>query len=222
LVGGRRLKKVVILGAGGFSREVLWIFRDVNEVQREWEVLGFIDENEQNHGNILCELPILGGFDWFKKGVSREISAICAVGSPQTRKRMVEKAKAIDLKFCSIIHPSVKMSKYVEVGEGTIIASGNNLTTQIKIGNHVMVNMDCTISHDSIIEDYCTIAPGVRVSGNVHLEKGVDFGTGSVIIQGVSVGAWSIIGAGAVVIRDVPSHVTAVGVPADVIKHHND
>jgi len=214
------LKKVVILGAGGFAREVLLIFKDANVVNREWEVLGFIDENEENQGVFLCDLPILGGFDWFENGRSSDISAICAVGSPQIKRKMVEKANDIDLKFCSIIHPSAKMSKYVEVGEGTIIAAGNILTTQIKIGSHVIINLDCTIGHDSVIEDYCTVAPGVHISGNVHLEKGGDFGTGSVIIQGITIGAWSIIGAGAAVVNDIPSHVTAVGVPAKVIKEH--
>lgn len=212
------MKKVVILGAGGFAREVLWVFRDANEENREWEVLGFIDENMDNQGKVLCDLPILGGFDWFKSNKYSDISAICAVGSPQIKKKMVEKTNDIGLKFCSIIHPSVKMSKYVEVGKGTIITAGNILTSQIKVGNHVIINLDCTIGHDSIIEDYCTVAPGVHISGNVHLEKGVDFGTGAVIIQGVTVGAWSIIGAGAAVVSDIPSNVTAVGIPAKVIK----
>ena len=215
------MKNVVILGAGGFAREVLWVFKDANEENREWKVLGFIDENLENQGKVLCELPILGGFDWFKSKKYIDISAICAIGSPRVKKRMVEKAKDIGLKFCSIIHPSVKMSKYVEVGDGTIITAGNILTSQIKVGNHVIINLDCTIGHDSIIEDYCTVAPGVHISGNVHLEKGVDFGTGGVIIQGITLGAWSIIGAGAAVVEDIPSNVTAVGIPAKIIKKHN-
>ena len=212
------MKKVVILGAGGFAREVLWVFRDANEENREWEVLGFIDEKEENHGKVLCDLPILGGFEWFVDNKYNDVFAICAVGFPQIKKKMVEKTNDIGLKFCSIIHPSVKMSKYVEVGKGTIITAGNILTSQIKVGNHVIINLDCTIGHDSIIEDYCTVAPGVHISGYVHFEEGVDFGTGAVIIQGVTVGAWSIIGAGAAVVSDIPSNVTAVGIPAKVIK----
>ena len=78
---------------------------------------------------------------------------------------MVEKANDIGLKFCSVIHPSAKMSQYIDVGKGTIITAGNILTTQIKIGNHVIINLDCTIGHDSIIEDYCTILPGCHISG---------------------------------------------------------
>jgi len=221
-VGANNIKKVIILGAGGFARETLWVFRDVNEEKNEWEVIGFIDENKEMHGKIICELPILGGFNWFNKNNYEDLYVINAIGSPKTKKEIIEKAISKNLKFCSVIHPSVRMSKYVKIGEGTIITAGNILTTQIKIGNYVIINLDCTIGHDSIIEDYCTVAPGVHISGSVHLKKGVDFGTGAVIIQGVTIGAWSIIGAGAVVVSDIPSNVTAVGIPAKVIKTYSN
>lgn len=213
-----KTKKVAILGAGGHARSVLFVFRDVNERKNEWEVLGFIDENKENHGKILCDLPILGGFGWFERNNHNDLYVISAIGSPIAKKKIVERAVEKQLKFCSVIHPSVVMSKYVEIGEGTIITAGNILTTYIKIGSHVILNLACTIGHDSIIEDYCTLAPGAHISGNVHLGKGVDFGTGAVIAQGTAVGAWSIIGAGAAVISEIPPNVTAVGVPAKVIK----
>jgi sugar O-acyltransferase (sialic acid O-acetyltransferase NeuD family) len=213
-------QKVVILGAGGFAREVLWVFRDANEVHNRWEVLGFIDENPENHGKELCDLPILGGFEWFKTVDKSDIKVICGVGNPKVKKYFVEKAESLGLEFCSVIHPNVRMSKYIEVGKGTVITAGNIITTQVKIGNHVSLNLDCTIGHDDVIEDYCNIAPGAHISGNVTLKEGVDFGTGAVILQGVTIGKWSIIGAGAVVIDDIPEGVTAVGVPAKVIKGH--
>lgn len=214
------IKKVAILGAGGFAREALWVFRDANEEKKEWEVLGFIDENKENHGTIICKLPILGGYEWFDNKKYSDLYVINSIGSPKTKRKVLEKAISKNLKFCSVLHPTVMMSKYIEIGEGTIITAGNILTTQIKIGNHVILNLDCTVGHDSIIEDYCTVAPGAHISGNVHLGVGVDFGTGAVIIQGVSVGSWSIIGAGTVVVSEIPSNVTAVGVPAKVIKTH--
>ena len=220
-MGNNKRKKVVILGAGGFAREVLWIYRDANQEKYEWDVLGFVDENVENHNKILCDLPVLGGFEWFDKNAHSDLYVVCAIGSPRTKKKVIEKCLIRNLNFCSIIHPSVKMSEYIEIGEGTIITAGNILTTQIKIGDHVIINLDCTLGHDSIIDDYCTIAPGVHVSGNVHLETGVDLGTGAVIIQGISVGAWSVIGAGSVVISDIPSNVTAVGAPAKQIKNHS-
>ena len=213
-------QKIVILGAGGFAREVLWVFEDANKIDPQWENLGFIDENKENHGKLLCGLPILGGFEWFRTVNKSEIKVICGIGLPKTKKYFVEKAESLGLEFCSIIYPNVMMSKYTKIGKGTVIAAGNIITTQVTIGNHISLNLDCTLGHDNIIEDYCTIAPGSHISGNVTLKEGVDCGTGVVILPGLTVGKWSTIGAGAVVINDIPDNVTAAGVPAKVIKKH--
>ncbi len=213
-----RVDNVVILGAGGHAREVLWMFEEANKVGLQWNVLGFIDENRLNRGKILCNLPILGDFGWFDQPVARGAKVVSGVGDCGTKVHFAKEASSLGLTFCSVIHPSVLMSNHVEVGEGTVIAAGSIVTTQVRIGNHVTVNLDCTISHDVVIGDYCTLAPGCHISGNVMLEEGVDLGTGTTIIQGRSVGAWSKIGAGAVVIDDIPNHVTAVGVPAKIVK----
>jgi sugar O-acyltransferase (sialic acid O-acetyltransferase NeuD family) len=212
------MEKVVILGAGGFAREVLWVFEEGNRVEPRWEILGFIDEDISKKGKMLCNLPVLGDFTWFDNRASYDIKVISGTGNCRTKLHFAEKAACLGLEFCSVIHPSVLMSNYVEVGEGTVITAGNIITTQVKIGNHVTINLDCTIGHDVIIGDYCTIAPGCHISGNVKFEEGVDFGTGATIIQGRSVGAWSKIGAGGVVLDEIPGNVTAVGVPAKVVR----
>ncbi|MGB2964901.1 MAG: acetyltransferase [Anaerolineales bacterium] len=216
------MKRVVILGAGGHARETLWAFREANQENKEWDIIGFIDEAGENHGKILCQLPILGGFEWFDGHNYSDLYVINAIGSPKQKKRIVELTSKKGLRFCSLVHPSVRKSEYVEIGNGTIITAGNILTSQVKIGNHVIINLGCTVSHDSIVEDFCTIAPAAHISGNVHLQEGVDLGTGAVVIQGVTIGAWSIIGAGTVVVSDIPPNVTAVGVPAKVIKTNSD
>jgi sugar O-acyltransferase (sialic acid O-acetyltransferase NeuD family) len=102
----------------------------------------------------------------------------------------------------------------VELGCGNIICAGTIITVNIKIGNHVIINLDCTVGHDTVINDYVTCAPSVNISGQVEIEEGCDIGTNAAIIQGKKIGKWSIIGAGAVVSRDIPPGCTAVGVPA--------
>ena len=211
---------VVIIGGGGFAREAYWVFLEDNLERKKWNVLGFIDDNPASHGKTLCDLPVLGGMDWLAKNGKPGLKALCAVGGTRTRKLLVEKVRALGLGFCTVIHPNVRMSRWVEVGEGSIITAGNILTTQIKIGAHALLNLDCTVGHDSILGPFCTVNPGCQISGNVTFGEGVEFGTGAVIIQGKSVGDWSVIGAGAVVTSDIPAHVTAVGVPAKVIKQH--
>ena len=91
-------------------------------------------------------------------------------------------------------------------------------TNEVHIGNHVIINLDVTIGHDTVIENFCTLAPGVHISGRNKIGAGANIGTGAVTIQGISIGRWSVIGAGAVVVGDIPDKVVAVGVPAKAIK----
>jgi len=214
------VKDIVILGAGGFARETLWVIREDNEEKSKWNVLGFVDDNPKLDGAILCDVPVLGGFDWLEQNASKNFQVISGAGNPHVRKAFAERAARLGLTFCSVIHPSARMSRFVEIGPGTIITAGNILTTQIRLGAHTLLNLDCTVGHDTSIGAYCNINPGCHISGTVKFGEGVDFGTGAVILQGRCVGEWSIIGAGAVVTEDLPAHVTAVGMPCRVIKRH--
>jgi sugar O-acyltransferase (sialic acid O-acetyltransferase NeuD family) len=210
--------KVVILGAGGLAREVYWVFCAASKAEDEIEVLGFIDEDSANWGKQLCGIPVLGDFNWFESA-SDEIKVICAVGSPAGRLSLVKKSEQYGLSFCSIIHPGVMTSKYIEIGLGIVITAGCIITTQVKIGNHAFLNLDTTVGHDVVIKDFVNVSPGCHISGNVILKQGVDLGTGAVIIPGITVGKWATIGAGAVVTKDIPDNAVAVGVPAKVIKY---
>jgi len=216
------MQRVAILGGGGLAREVLDIFLACNAISGKYDILGFIDENPATHGKELNGYPVLGDFDWFESADKTSIRLICAIGNPATRRKVVQKAASRGLEFCSVIHPTAVVTPFVTFGEGVVITAGCIFTNQIKVGDHVYVNLDCTIGHDCIIEDYCNINPGVHISGNVHIKPGCEIGTGAAIIQGVTIGEWAIVGAGAVVARDIPANVTAVGIPAKVIKTRNE
>lgn len=212
------MKSVVIVGAGGFGREVLEIFKAQNKITKTWDILGFIDEDKQLHGKKMNGYPVLGGLDWLKEHNNDNLGCVCAIGTCETRKQVVEKLQEIGANFHNAIHPSVIMSDFVELGKDVIICAGSILTVNIKIGDHVHINLSSTIGHDAIIGSYCTINPIVAINGNNHLGEGVYVGTGATFIQGISVGSWSTIGAGAVAIEHIPEKVVAVGVPAKVIK----
>lgn len=212
------MKSVVIVGAGGFGREVLEIFKDQNRVSKTWDILGFIDENKELHGKMVNGYPVLGGLDWLRKHNNENLGCVCAIGTCETRKRVVEKLQEMNVNFYNAIHPSVVMSEFVELGSDVIICAGSILTVNIKIGDHVHVDTNCTIAHDAVIANYCRLNPGVRINGENHLGEGVYVGTGATFIQQVSVGSWSTIGAGAVVISDIPENVVAVGVPTRVVR----
>jgi sugar O-acyltransferase (sialic acid O-acetyltransferase NeuD family) len=211
------MESVVIVGAGGFGREVLEIFNDINKQEKKWDVLGFIDEDKELKGKTINNFSVLGGLNWFEN--HKDVDCVCAIGEPEAKKKVIDALKKMNVHFCNAIHPSVIMSKFVEFGEDVIICAGTILTVNIKIGNHVIINLNCTIGHDAVIEDYCSLMPTVKISGNNHLYSGTYVGTGATFIHKLSIGAWSTIGAGAVVIKDIPENVVAVGTPAKVIKH---
>ena len=209
-------RDLVVLGAGGFAREVLWLVEDCNANDPMWNLLGFIDENRELHGRTLCDVPVLGGIEWLKDKAG--IHLISGVGGNAVRRRFASLGAERGLPFASLVHPDTRRSRFVEIGEGTVVCAGNILTTQVRIGRHVNINLDCTVGHDVVIEDFCNISPGVHVSGFVQLAEDVDVGTGAVLLPGRKVGRNTTIGAGAVVSTDLPANVVAVGIPAKVIK----
>jgi len=209
---------VILIGAGGFAREVLDITAAFDPRELPYDVQGYVvDPQYGTPGTMINDKPILGDMDWLAKHAD-DYSVICCIGAPQNRRKLVIRAKKFGCKFCSIIHPSALLTRWVSIGEGVVITAGCIVTNQIRIGNHVHLNLDCTIGHDSVLEDFVTLAPGVHVSGHVTLREGCYIGTGANIIENITVGAWSIIGAGSTIVDNVPPNTTVVGVPGRVIK----
>ena len=213
------MKDLIIIGASGFGREVAWLVERINAVNGTWNLLGFIDDNSEIQGKSINGYPVIGTTNV----VSDYMQAyfVCAVGASKTRENIITKIKAKNpaVRFATLVDPSVLLSDFVELGEGTIICAHTILTTNIQIGNHVIMNLDCTVGHDAILKDFVTLYPSVNVSGMTHIGYGSELGTGMQIIQGKTVGDYSIIGAGAVVVKDIPAKCTAVGSPAKPIKY---
>lgn len=212
------LKKVLIVGAGGFGREVAEIFKDLNSVSREWDIIGFIDDNASLWGGKINEMPVRGGLDWLVEN-KKDVGCVVAIGDPESKKAIVEKLERNNITFYNAIHPSVMKSEFITLGKDVIICAGVILTVNISIGDHVCINLNTTVGHDAIIEECCSIMPNATISGNDILGKCSYIGTGATIIHGKKIGDHSTIGAGAVVVNDIPDNVVAVGIPAKVIKN---
>ncbi len=212
------MKDLIIFGASGFGREVAWAVERQNKVNPTWNLLGFMDDNDEIQGMEINGLKVLGK----TRDVSNypDVFFVCAVGASRVREKIVSNMKAAnpDIKFGTVIDPSVEMSDSVTVGEGTIICAHTIITVNIEIGSHVIINLDCTVGHDAVIKDFVTLYPSVNVSGITNIGHAAELGTGMEIIQGISIGDYSIIGAGAVVVKDIPAKCTAVGSPAKPIK----
>lgn len=211
------MKDIVIIGAGGFGREVAWLIEEINNVKPTWNIIGFIDESDDLQGTKINEYKVIGKLAWL---MDKELNVVNTIADPKIREKVMFSLKNSSNSYPNLIHPSVMYSKSVELGVGNIICASSILTVNIKIGNHVIINLDCTIGHDAIIKDYSTILPSVNVSGNTVISERCSIGTGSAIIQGLTIGENTIIGAGSTVVRHIESNCTAVGSPAKVIKTH--
>jgi sugar O-acyltransferase (sialic acid O-acetyltransferase NeuD family) len=209
--------QIAVYGAGGFGREVAWLASACTIGTDPCQPVCFIDDSPSHRGLTINKLPVMG-LDEARQSFP-DAWATLAVGSPQVRERLAEKAAAAGFAFATLIHPRVERSEWIEIGKGAVICAGNILTVDIVLGHHVQINLDCTIGHDVLMADFGTLAPGVHVSGCVHLGKRVYLGTGAVIINGtpdepLMIGDDTVVGAGACVTKSVPAGQVVVGVPA--------
>ncbi|WP_050636069.1 acetyltransferase [Candidatus Stoquefichus sp. SB1] len=204
------MKDIYIIGASGFGREVAWLIEELNE----WNIAGFIDDNEEIQNTLINDIPVAGGIS-FLSGVDKEINVVIAIGNPVIREKIVSILESNpNIIFPNIIAKGVRISKYIQLGHGNIICTGAVLTTNIKIGNFNHINLSCTVGHDAELKNYITVYPSVNVSGNVTIGNSCEIGTGTKIIQGKHIGENIILGAGSVVIKDIAECGTYVGSPA--------
>lgn len=208
------MKRVVVIGAGGHGREVA----DILRAQGETDVIGFVDEKREIHGNDVDGLRVLGDWAWFE-GVDRaEIAVVCAVGLPESCRRLTQHAESLGLSFATAISPLAHISRFARLGEGVTVFPFAVINTGAVVESHGILNIAATASHDTKIGRYANINPGAHLAGNVTIGEGCYIGMGANVIQGRSIGAWSVVGAGAVVTRDVPAGVITAGVPAKILR----
>lgn len=212
------MKNIIIVGCGGFGKEVLWLIQRINNQTPLWKIIGYVDDAVEK-GTKINNIPVLGNIDILTK-INEETAIALAVGSTYIRKKIVEKISINSkLYFPNLIDPSIIYSKKIVFGKGNIICAGNIFTVNINIGDFNIINLACTIGHDVVFQSFITIFPGVNISGCVLIKNESEIGTGSSIIQGITIFEKTVIGAGAVVISDLPSKCTAVGIPAKPVRY---
>jgi sugar O-acyltransferase (sialic acid O-acetyltransferase NeuD family) len=211
-------ERVVIIGAGGHAREVAEIL-----LHREREcggprLAGFVVDDPENHRAEIGGLPVLGDWSWFDGAGGAGPAVVCAVGLPQSRKKLAARAAARGLQFASAVSPLAYVSGAARLGEGVMIFPHAFASAGSCVGDHAILNVGATVSHDAGVGPFATLGPGVRLAGNASVGEGCYLGINSSVIERVTVGGWATVGGGACVTRDLPGDVTAVGLPARVIK----
>jgi sugar O-acyltransferase (sialic acid O-acetyltransferase NeuD family) len=208
---------IVIVGAGGFGREVLTLVRDVNEATPgTWDFLGFLSA-EPPDATVLqrVDARYLGADTDLELLASlRGCHFVAAIGACSTRRAVTTRMTDAGLAPATLVHPTAVIGEDVELGAGAAVCAGSILTTNIRVGRGVSIDRSVNVGHDCVLGEFATLAPGSTISGNVTLADEVYMGTNSCTIQGVAIGAGSTVGAGAVVTRDVEPGATVVGAPA--------
>jgi len=205
-------KRLVVIGAGGFGREVLHLINDINSVCFTWDFVGFLDDDPHALDGLECPGDIVGPVggisDW------PDTWAVCAVGDPRIRKKIVLGLSGRDIRWATLVHPTAVTGFGSTVGEGAVICGGAVITVNARIGRHVHLNYQSVCGHDVDVGDFSTLCPHVDISGHAVLGEGVFVGSHGVVMPGAHVGNWVKIGAGTLVLRHVPPGRTVFGVPA--------
>lgn len=200
----------VIIGAGGHGREVLDVSRS-NEASRN-AFRGFLDDARPTKDLLerlnapylgpVARLQVLGA------------QFVIAIGDPSTRESIDDLARSWGCHAASLWHATAHRAEDTTWNDGTVVLANASVTSNVRLGRHVHINLNATVAHDCDLGDFVTVNPGANLNGNVRVGRRSTIGSGAVIREGVTVGENVTVGAGAVVVRDVPDGLTVVGVPA--------
>lgn len=204
------MKTIAILGASGHGKVVA----DIAE-KCGYDTVTFFDDNRKDN---LEHWKVSGNFQDLIRRVGEFDSVAVAIGNNQARQEKILQLKTAGAHLPRLIDPSAIISRYCQIGDGTVICAGAVLSSFVKIGVGCIINTSSSIDHDCVLEDYVHISPGAHLAGNVNIGKLTWIGIGASVIQLIDIGENAIIGANSTVIKSIPSNVTAIGSPTRIVK----
>ena len=208
------MKNLIIIGVGGFAREVYWHAQKSAGCGVEWQIKGFLDGDVKLSAEAYELLPaeVLGDIDTYE--ICADDVFACAIGSPKVRRSLIEKISARGGEFINIISELAEIVPTAQIGRGVIISPSVGISERARLGDFVALNAQTIIGHDAQIGDFSCVMPHVAVSGGCKIGSEVFVGSGAVILPKAKVGDGATIGAGSIVLKKVRAGVTVFGNPA--------
>ncbi len=208
---------ILLIGSSGHAKVII----DIVRCQGTYTVRGLLDD-QRAKGERTMDVPVLGRIDELP-AIMRTTGiehGIIAVGDNDARMHIAERIKqlATQFHFVTAVHPRATIASDVVLGAGTVVMAGVTVNPSVVVGAHCILNTNCSIDHDRLLGDCVSVAPGANLGGGGSFGNGSAVGMNACVLQKVNIGRHCVIGAGAVVLQDVPDLHVAVGVPAKCVR----
>lgn len=204
-------RKVVVYGGGGHGKVVA----EIVQLNPGLNLLGFLDDAKPVGPGPLG-FAYLGGGDWLQTPAGQGVEVVFGIGHNQTRARVHQRLAEQGTRILTVVHPTAAVAGTASLAAGTVVMANASVNPDARIGAAAIVNTGAVVEHDCVVGDYAHLSPNSALGGAAELGMGAWLGLGAVVLPGVKVGARSVVGAGAAVVKDLPEDVVAVGVPARV------
>jgi sugar O-acyltransferase (sialic acid O-acetyltransferase NeuD family) len=209
------LRDLLVVGAGGFARETVEAVRAVNARRPTWRLRGVLDDSPAMHGTLVGGVPVIGPIELVHERPDAQV--VLTTGRPDnyvSRPLIAARLGLPDERYATIVHPSATVGTTCSVGAGSVLLAHVDLTADVVVGRHVAVMPQVVLPHDARVEDFATLASGVRAGGACRIGEGAYVGAAACLRERVTVGPRAMVGMGSVVTRDVPAERVWLGSPA--------
>lgn len=210
------MKNLVIIGAGGFAREVYWHSQMASGFDSEWTIKGFLDGDVKLTAEEYAKLPgdvtMLGDVDSYE--ILPDDVFTCAVGTPEVRKKLIEKILARGGEFINIISEYAHIFPAAKIGRGVIIGLDNGISDHVELGDFSIMNNVSYLGHDVKVGKYTCIMSHVDVGGGAQIGDEVFIGSHATLLPKAKVGNGAYVGTGSVVLKKVNAGAKVFGNPA--------
>jgi len=207
------MQKTFVYGASGHGKVVA----DILLARKDLTFVGFVDDRAELQGTHVLGFPVFGNGHWLEEEIRKNgVTVALGIGDNNIRHRLADKCLEWGAELATLVHPTASISASAQVGTGTVVMAQAAINPNVRIGRGAVVNTGAVVEHDVVIGEYAHIAPNATMGGGSSLGDFTFLAMNAVVLHCVTIGSNSVIGAGAVVVRNIPDHVVAFGVPASI------